>query len=179
MLSKEGWVCKTGVCVTAVWNMKRKESVVRWTRLFWRDRCEMGINTVKDITFFWLRLLWANSLTSSICVFIGTYRVMLGRHKALLATFGLLPWPLQMTEEKNQKTQGWLRITRIAECMYVYGQLSIEPMTMLSDSWKDFAVESALFHVLNQWRWFSKNGLIKFWITERWSCLVEFFIQYG
>lgn len=27
MLSKEGWVCKTGVCVTAVWNMKRKESV--------------------------------------------------------------------------------------------------------------------------------------------------------
>ena len=80
-----------------------------------------------------------------------------------------------MTEKTIQETGGWLRITRIAEYMYVYGQLSIDPMTMLSDSWKYFAAESVLFHVLNQWRWFSKSGLIKFWITECWSCLVEFF----
>lgn len=48
-------------------------------------------------------------------------------------------------------------------------------MTMLNDSWQDFAIESALFHVLNQLRWFNKNGHIKLWMTGCWSCLIEFF----
>lgn len=43
--------------------------------------------------------------------------------------------------------------------MYAYGQLSIDPMTMLSDIWKDFAAESAFFMYLTSGNGSARMGL--------------------